>query len=463
MRLGEHGSERGAGVACVRMRGRWPLLALVVVLGGAVSVTPALATVSPTVLAVGGAPLASPAPGYPGVVGIALEPGGGGYDVVRIDGRVDAYGDAEHGTPAPHGEPGVSATGIAIDAATGGYWVLFSNGHVEAVGAPALGGPRIPAGGWGQYPAAVAIAATSSGRGYVVLRANGAVDAFGATARGSLAPWLSYGTTAPVTATAIAIDPATGGYWIATSAGTVNGFDAPVGGALDSRAAISSSPTVALAPWGQGVVALRANGALDASGTTVPAASVAVPPGSQPVGLASSARGLDVALDASAWEGYVNPLRVVRALVPQEVDQGVDYCGSGPVYAMGPGVVLTVSDPGWPSGTFISYRLSAGPAAGHVVYVAENVTPRVRIGAHVTAASVLGVVHDAKTCLETGWASPTRRGWAAGAAQFTGRNSTAYGQNFSALLETLGARPGLTLAGPSGSLPPDWPRWPARG
>ncbi|MHB1252308.1 MAG: hypothetical protein ACYC0I_09290, partial [Acidimicrobiales bacterium] len=108
-----------------------------------------------------------------------------------------------------------------------------------------------------------------------------------------------------------------------------------------------------------------------------------------------------------------------------------------------------------------AYQLTSGPAKGLVVYVAENVTPRVSVGERVTPQSVLGVLHDAKTCMETGWADPSQTdGHVEGHLQFNGKNSTAYGLNFSALLQTLGARPGLPqYFGAPGPLPSSWPKW----
>ncbi len=172
--------------------------------------------------------------------------------------------------------------------------------------------------------------------------------------------------------------------------------------------------------------------------------------------------GYYLGVDLTPLHGYYDPLRALTSLVPQEIDQGVDYCGAGPIYAIGDGTVLNLRDSSWPSDGFISYRLSDGPAAGHVVYVAENVTPTVAIGERVTPATVVGVLHDAKTCLETGWARDSGpAGFAAGFSQFNGKNSTAFGLNFSALLQALGSRPGLPQPyGPPGQLPAGWPTWP---
>ena len=93
--------------------------------------------------------------------------------------------------------------------------------------------------------------------------------------------------------------------------------------------------------------------------------------------------------------------------------------------------------------------------------MAENVTPLVSVGERVTSDTVLGIVHDAKTCLETGWAdAPATPERAAAHLFYNGSNSTAYGLNFSALLSSLGARPGLPQHhGAPGSLATGWPTW----
>jgi len=414
----------------------------------------------------GGPPATSPA-----VTGVVAGANGTGYYVLRANGEVDAYGAPSYGSTSAGVLPaGTTATGIALDPATGGYWTVSSNGTVRGFNAPFLGQPRIPAGGWGQYPAAVAIAAASDGTGYYVLRANGAVSAFGATPHGSLAGRLHYGKIAPVVAVAMAVDPATGGYWIVTSTGSVTGFDAPDHGSprASAHGKYSGVSVTALAATGDGAgyYVLRANGEIDSYGASFHgslAQSRTLPQGGLASALAldPTTGGYYVGVDVTPRGGYLNPLRAVTSLVPQEIDQGVDYCASGPVYALGDAVVVNLYEPGWPSGVFISYRLTSGPAKGRYVYVAENVTPTVSVGQHVTATTVIGVVHDAKTCLETGWADPPASPERAAAHLFyNGSNSTAYGLNFSALLQALGARPGLTQPhGSPGPLPPGWPTW----
>ncbi|MHB8440099.1 MAG: hypothetical protein ACYDD4_13205 [Acidimicrobiales bacterium] len=159
---------------------------------------------------------------------------------------------------------------------------------------------------------------------------------------------------------------------------------------------------------------------------------------------------------------YTNPLRAVSDLSPERVDQGVDYHGDGPIFAAGDGVVLSVYNSGWPGGTFISYRLTDGPAGGLVVYAAEDIYPSVSVGQHVDAGTVLGTVYEGPDGIETGWADGSGDGttMAHDAGQFNGSNSTAYGANFSQMLQSLGA-PGGTMQNepPTGSLPPNWPTW----
>lgn len=158
--------------------------------------------------------------------------------------------------------------------------------------------------------------------------------------------------------------------------------------------------------------------------------------------------------------GYANPLRSVSGLQPDRIDQGVDFQGFGPIYAIGNGVVLSTVNGGWPGGTFITYRLTGGAAAGLVVYAAEDINPAVQVGQAVTSNTVLGTVYGGPTGIETGWAdSGAGDTMAAVYGQFGGSNTTAFGYNFSQLLQSLGAPGGIEQSAPSGSLPSGWPQW----
>lgn len=152
---------------------------------------------------------------------------------------------------------------------------------------------------------------------------------------------------------------------------------------------------------------------------------------------------------------YMNPFRSIVGLTPERIDQGVDYAGSGPIYALGNGVVLNTTSAGWPPypGAYISYRLTDGPAAGLVVYSAENITPQVQIGQQVNVNTVIGILNNASPNSETGWGIASGAPQALAAGTFNGNNSTALGVNFNQLLVQLGCISGIVNGPVSGTLP----------
>ena len=167
----------------------------------------------------------------------------------------------------------------------------------------------------------------------------------------------------------------------------------------------------------------------------------------------------------TATAGYRNPLRAIRHLVAMRVDEGVDYGGSGPIYAIGDGVVTSTKGP-WPGGAYVTYRLTAGRAKGKMVYVAENVTPRVRIGQRVGSSTVVGWLHDAYPDMETGWSADSYGDtMAAVNHQWTTTDDeysipSAFGVNFNHLLVALGAPSGVMVGSKiTGKVPTAWPRW----
>jgi murein DD-endopeptidase MepM/ murein hydrolase activator NlpD len=159
---------------------------------------------------------------------------------------------------------------------------------------------------------------------------------------------------------------------------------------------------------------------------------------------------------------YSNPLRSINGLNPERVDQGVDYSGYGPIYAMGDAKIISTTNSGWPGGTFIAYKFLDGPAAGLVAYAAEDIEPTVNVGQTVDAGTVIGTMYAGPDGIETGWADPSGDGnsMARDYGQFDGSNSTAFGANFSQFLASVGAPPGVMQnEPPTGSLPPGWPTW----
>jgi murein DD-endopeptidase MepM/ murein hydrolase activator NlpD len=169
---------------------------------------------------------------------------------------------------------------------------------------------------------------------------------------------------------------------------------------------------------------------------------------------------------APAASGYLNPLRAVSGLVPERVDQGVDFAGTGPVYAIGDAVVTDAmgANSGWPGGGWVSYQLTGGPDAGLVVYVAEDVTPTVQVGQHVSSATVIANMYNGGDGIETGWAAAQTSLTAesqmpeAGGIGAGGPFPTMVGLSFDGLLQSLGvpASPGAGTPG-SGTLPAGYP------
>lgn len=190
-------------------------------------------------------------------------------------------------------------------------------------------------------------------------------------------------------------------------------------------------------------------------------------------------RQADGGASPRAPAAYRNPLRDVQGLKAARVDMGTDWFGRGVIYPLGPAVITkAATGPGSPwygavgapsPGTWIAYKLTAGPLAGQQVYVAEDVQPLVREGQRVDAGTPIARFVQgsgpATWAIETGFAAPGRAGaqgeTAAAAAhqQATGSDPgarpTAYGEAFSQVLRKTGAPPGPVPpgSGVSGGIP----------
>jgi hypothetical protein len=163
---------------------------------------------------------------------------------------------------------------------------------------------------------------------------------------------------------------------------------------------------------------------------------------------------------------YLNPLRSITGLMAERVDMGVDFGGSGPIYALGDGVITnaTADSPGWPGGGWITYQLTDGPANGLVVYVAEDVTPTVQVGQQVTSSTEIAKMYNGSAGIETGWAtsdSSTAESQMpeAGGISGNGPFPTAVGMDFENLLVALGVprSPFNGSASPFGDVPSGYP------
>ncbi len=163
--------------------------------------------------------------------------------------------------------------------------------------------------------------------------------------------------------------------------------------------------------------------------------------------------------------GYLNPLRAVSGLSPERIDEGVDFAGSGPVYAIGDAVITNASGDnyGWPGGGWITYQLTDGPDAGLMVYLAEDVTASVQAGQHVSASTVIANMYSGGDGIETGWAdagglSAESQLPEAGGITGAGPFPTMVGLNFEELLQSLGVPAAPNRTQPAyGVLPVKYP------
>jgi hypothetical protein len=147
--------------------------------------------------------------------------------------------------------------------------------------------------------------------------------------------------------------------------------------------------------------------------------------------------------------GYVSPFAKANGLIPERIDMGVDFnahAGS-PILALGDFKVFAVaaSGSGWtsPENTqaFVGYRLVNGAYAGKLIYVSEDIIPKVSVGHTGKAGDVIATFKSSPTGLETGWASGNSYDSLASALNQYHANGapTAAGASFDTLLVSLGA------------------------
>ena len=98
-----------------------------------------------------------------------------------------------------------------------------------------------------------------------------------------------------------------------------------------------------------------------------------------------------------------------------------------------------------------------------MVFLAEDVTPDVQVGQHVTSSSVIAAMFDGGDGIETGWAQPTgftaeSQSPEAGGIDGNGPFPTMIGMNFDQLLQSLGVPAGNNATqAASGTLPAGYP------
>ncbi len=179
-----------------------------------------------------------------------------------------------------------------------------------------------------------------------------------------------------------------------------------------------------------------------------PAVSSATGPAGHPVGdkvgdVVFSAHRVQVSL-------YDNPMRDIKGLTAYRQDMGVDYRGSGPIYAPGPGTITAYdNNSSWPGGHKIAMRFTEGAAHGLGWYLTENLklNPKLHIGSKVDSNTVLATLLAPFPHSEQGWSHPDGSAPLAYGCYKEGQR-TAAGDNASKFLEALGAPGGLTEGRP---------------
>jgi hypothetical protein len=109
----------------------------------------------------------------------------------------------------------------------------------------------------------------------------------------------------------------------------------------------------------------------------------------------------------------------------------------------------------------MSYKLTAGPASGKTIFLAENIdlNTALKSGSYVFSGTILGTQVNASPESEIGWGVPGA-GYTAEHSCYTEGCDTALGDNFNALLVCLKAPSGVP--GPKGcctsaaGYPTDW-------
>jgi murein DD-endopeptidase MepM/ murein hydrolase activator NlpD len=139
---------------------------------------------------------------------------------------------------------------------------------------------------------------------------------------------------------------------------------------------------------------------------------------------------------------------------------GVDFGGSGPLYALGDGTITQVytSGSGWPGGGWIGLKLDDG----REMYYAEDVSPAVRAGQTVKAGQLVGHATGGQTGIELGWASGQGTGTEAAALGQQNQHgdpgafATAMGADMANLIHSLGGPMGKISGAIHGTLPKNW-------
>lgn len=182
-----------------------------------------------------------------------------------------------------------------------------------------------------------------------------------------------------------------------------------------------------------------------------------------------------------AGSSYQNPYRDVmksKDFYRSRIDGGVDFGGTGPIYAVGPGVVSFRCDAaftdyendaacGW-YGPRIVYKLTSGPANGKYIYFAEHCTlnDQLKVGSQVDSNTVLCTMKGSDSInTESGWSAANGWDYVEGSDYRANKDSNGNynsngGLNFNEFIQALGGPSGIpqgaTSHNPLPNFPADW-------
>jgi hypothetical protein len=123
---------------------------------------------------------------------------------------------------------------------------------------------------------------------------------------------------------------------------------------------------------------------------------------------------------------------------------------------------------GWPGipGSYMTYKVTSGKAKDLFIYIAEDCTPRVKVGDKVDTNTEICTYKQASAYLETGWSEGGQNSYIhwtdyRGAPNCFGSNS---GQDFGKFLTSIGGKDGHPDPSCGGNMshnppPADWPKW----
>lgn len=142
---------------------------------------------------------------------------------------------------------------------------------------------------------------------------------------------------------------------------------------------------------------------------------------------------------------YINPLHYVTCCgVWERTDQGVDATmpAGSPILAPSRVKILGI-EPDWYAGQpLIYFELLAGPQAGKIQYVAEEITQLARPGSVLQQGQTIARFASSGTGIEYGWSTPNGLTLARATTGAEGGAMTAAGMWMRSWLNSVGARAG---------------------